>query len=478
MTYCMYVLYYPLHLVLYGGRIIHSPVVTISCEVDSRLSHLVSFMVFVKTNNTIDNMAPREESSLLNDGSKTFSIRQYSSFDEAPRKSRLVWASLLTAICLVGVTTWVSHNHKSYLKQPIGPYQLVECQEGETFFDHYTFFDGPDSLGSAGYNVYVSEKRATELGVISVTEDGHVIMKSAPTVKGPRESVRLEGKRRYDRGLFILDLTHMPAGAGVWPAFWLTDESEWPKNGEIDIVEGINNQTRAKTALHTSEQCSMFAHVPEYVKTGTWDRATGLPDTFTGKLNFNTSKEADDCWNMAAHQWGNQGCVLIDDQEGTIGEPVNEKGGGVYALEWDPANRYIKSWSFSRDTLPTNLRKSMDTASQKNNRVIPDPDQWGLPYAYFAVGEGTGCSADHFKNMHIVFNLAFCGNVAGNRFFRDCAEETKLFNVKDDPILSCNAWIQSNPKALEEAYWKIRGVYVYEREMQAPHPATNATGMN
>jgi hypothetical protein len=303
-----------------------------------------------------------------------------------------------------------------------------------------------------------------------------VIIKSSPTEAGPRESVRLEGRKRYDRGLFVLDLDHMPAGPGVWPAFWLTDEGDWPDHGEIDIVEGINNQTRAKTALHTSAQCNMFAHVPDYAKTGTWDRATGIPDTFTGKLNNETNKEADDCWNEAAHQWGNQGCVAIDDQEGSIGEPVNEKGGAVYALEWDPANRYIKSWSFSRDTLPSNLRTSMDTASEaadKDHRVMPDPSEWGLPYAYFAIGEGTGCSSDHFKNMHIVFNLAFCGNVAGNRFFRDCEKESKEFRVEDDPILSCNAWIQSNPKALEEeAYWKIRGVYVYEREMEVQQHAS------
>ena len=54
----------------------------------------------------------------------------------------------------------------------------------------------------------------------------------------------------------------------------------------------------------------------------------------------------------------------------------------------------------------------------------------------------------------------------------------KLFSVKDDPILSCNAWIQSNPKALEDAYWKICGMYVYEQKMQVPHPDTDATGMD
>ena len=50
----------------------------------------------------------------------------------------------------------------------------------------------------------------------------------------------------------------MPAGCGVWPAFWLTDEQNWPVNGEIDIVEGVNYQNVAKTALHATKGCSMF----------------------------------------------------------------------------------------------------------------------------------------------------------------------------------------------------------------------------
>ena len=107
----------------------------------------------------------------------------------------------------------------------------------------------------------------------------------------------------------------------------------------------------------------------------------------------------------------------------------------------------------------------LEDASQ---RVMPDPHSWGLPYAYFAIGKTTGCSADHFKNMRIVFNLAFCGNVSGNRFSRECPTEAERFNVTNDPILTCNAYIESNPEALKEAYWKIKGVYVYERELEKP----------
>jgi beta-glucanase (GH16 family) len=100
------------------------------------------------------------------------------------------------------------------------------------------------------------------------------MMKSAPSNFDKRESIRLKGKRRYHRGLFVLALDHMPAGAGVWPAFWMIDEAHWSDHGEIDIVENINNQTQAKTALHTGGQCRMYGQAPKHYFTGAWDQAS------------------------------------------------------------------------------------------------------------------------------------------------------------------------------------------------------------
>ncbi len=131
-----------------------------------------------------------------------------------------------------------------------------------------------DSEGSKGYVNYVSRERAHELSIANVTyetvesnvySDGDessnktegsypgipgessldsikrvgleastkegkqkepfVYMSTSPTEEGPRDSVRLEGLRRFNRGLFILDVRHMPAGCATWPAFWLTVSS-------------------------------------------------------------------------------------------------------------------------------------------------------------------------------------------------------------------------------------------------------------
>lgn len=235
-------------------------------------------------------------------------------------------------------------------------------------------------------DIYAQKEESSN---ITSTTEPFVYMGSAPTKAGPRDSIRLEGKRRFNRGLFIIDLRHMPAGCGVWPAFWLTDEANWPVNGEIDIVEGVNFQSVAKTALHSTRGCSMD-DVPVGVKTGEWDTAVGIPDKKTGIPDM-TMRYATDCFVYTPKQWLNQGCVAVETESGTLGIPVNEKGGGVYVLEWDPIFTRIRTWVFSpHKKVPENLRDAIRTASEadEKNRVMPDPDLWPLPYGYFAIGKG------------------------------------------------------------------------------------------
>jgi len=424
---------------------------------------------------------------------------------------------------------------------------LVERQEGDAFFDYYTFYEGRDSVGSNGFNMYVGLATAEDLGIVNVTREFDVLdvyatrqrrrrrrqlqwrrqqqqqqqqdeqqqqpqslpddtastsnetltpepfvyMGSSSTPHGPRNSIRLEGIRRFNRGLFVIDVRHMPAGAyvcsdgnycgvhaktpagqfsyfsvsnyctgcGVWPAFWLTDEANWPVNGEIDIVEGVNYQSEAKTALHSTDGCAM-TDIPLGTMTGTWDTAQGIPDSKTGIPDM-TLRYANNCFVYDPHQWLNQGCVAVDSKGDSLGEPLNANGGGVFALEWDPINRHIRSWVFTPHTnVPDNLVDAIRTASKaEEDRVMPDPDLWPIPSGYYAIGDGTDCPSNHFRQMRLVLNTAFCGSVAGNRFQLDCPEQAKTFDT-------CNDWIKSEPEELTEAYWKIRGVYVSERQWE------------
>ena len=42
----------------------------------------------------------------------------------------------------------------------------------------------------------------------------------------------------------------MPAGAGLWPAFWALGNGKWPDCGEIDIMENIGDPTWTSAAMH------------------------------------------------------------------------------------------------------------------------------------------------------------------------------------------------------------------------------------
>ena len=217
---------------------------------------------------------------------------------EAARKAkRRVWVMLSMAVVVILVLILLVVLGIRYVGpplQPVGPYHLIERQEGMDFFQYYNFYEGRDSVGSNGYLMYVSEERALELGILNVTmeqdtenvydasnssnatAEPFVYMASAPTADGPRESIRLEGKRRFHRGLFIIDLRHMPAGCGVWPAFWLTDEANWPVNGEIDIVEGTKMRMRAsfqslRMTMSAVQQC-LFRLFEPFVALNCFDR--------------------------------------------------------------------------------------------------------------------------------------------------------------------------------------------------------------
>jgi Glycosyl hydrolases family 16 len=367
---------------------------------------------------------------------------------------------------------------------PSGPYQLFQLQNAHSFLDHYEFYEGEDSVGSAGYNTYVTKATAVAHKLVEASKPQHseedgtttkssFVIRSAPggpDGTGPRQSVRLEGTTRFNAGLFIVEMKHMPAGCGVWPAVWLTDEQFWPNHGEIDFIEGVNYQNSVKTALHTNDFCDMYGHVDITKQmTGTWDRATGIPNTYTGILDTNTSVPADNCSVSAPHQWANQGCVIESQRPGTLGPELNAAGGAVFVLEWDPRFA-IRSWVFVNgvDELPDNLAAVLgngndDRNHNNKNNVAPEPDTWGVPYAYFAIGDGSGCSADHFVDMRLVINTAFCGTVAGNRFFTDCHVAPKPGSRNNDPIAACNAYMATDPPEMEEAYWEFNAIRVYQR---------------
>ncbi|HET8655368.1 MAG TPA: glycoside hydrolase family 16 protein [Longimicrobiaceae bacterium] len=42
----------------------------------------------------------------------------------------------------------------------------------------------------------------------------------------------------------------LPAGAGLWPAFWILGLGDWPATGEIDVMENVGDSSWVSSAMH------------------------------------------------------------------------------------------------------------------------------------------------------------------------------------------------------------------------------------
>lgn len=232
---------------------------------------------------------------------------------------------------------------------------------------------------------------------------------------------RLSGQ--YQHQHFIFYITYLLC---VYYITFRTCGSDWPNNGEIDIIEYANNQYNDLTTLHTSNGCDQDSEDTSLF-TGTW--ATGA-DGVTA---------SSDCSVYAADQYSNQGCGIYGDNRQPVGDAFNSQKGGVYAVEWVVDN-YIRAFFFPRSSIPQDLLDN-----------VPQPDTWETPYARFELGD-TVCPSQHFKNNQIVFDTTFCGDWAGATFPSACTTS-----------LSCTDYVKYNPSDFQQAYWLLNYVKVFNK---------------
>ena len=94
-------------------------------------------------------------------------------------------------------------------------------------------------------------------------KDGHLVLKALKTEKGGKDyytsgKVKSQGKKDFTYGKVTVG-AKVPIGQGLWPAAWMmpTDEGkygQWPKCGEIDIMEVLGNDvTTAYCTVHYGE---------------------------------------------------------------------------------------------------------------------------------------------------------------------------------------------------------------------------------
>ena len=204
----------------------------------------------------------------------------------------------------------------------------------------------------------------------------------------------------------------------------------WPAQGEIDIIEGANDQNVNYMTLHTSPNCT---------------------------IQNNTASQlqpvSSDCNTLVN---GNEGCSFHASNTASYGTQFNAQGGGVYATEWDSSG--ISIWFWPAGQAPADALSA-----------APDPAGWGTPNSRWA---GAGCTWDpHFQEHNVVFDTTFCGKM-GDGSFGSCAGA--------NGGTTCEAFVASNPAAFAQAYWLVNSLVVYQQpsgtSTGSPPPASSIPG--
>ncbi|PMD21569.1 glycoside hydrolase family 16 protein [Hyaloscypha hepaticicola] len=320
---------------------------------------------------------------------------------------------IIVIIIIVAVEVTKKNAYPDYTQLN---YSLAETYSGTSFFDNFDYFTGYDP--SSGFVHYVPEAQATALNLTYASSSTAVLRVDTsvgpadnPNASTGRFSVRISSKNQYGlNSLFIFDVVHSPLGCGTWPALWLTDPSDWPYHGEIDVMEAVNvvSTTSNQMTLHTTSGCSMDVKRKE-----------------TGK-SLSTS-----CVNTTSD---NAGCG-VDAGSTTFGADFNSAGGAILAMELRSAG--IRMWQFGRSSIPSDITSG-----------TPDPSTWGEATADFP---STNCNiGNHFQNQSIIANIDLCGTWAG---------ATSVFS--ENCSGSCTDYVANNNGSFTDAYWEFGAFKVY-----------------
>ncbi|KAF9553937.1 hypothetical protein CPC08DRAFT_713314 [Agrocybe pediades] len=297
----------------------------------------------------------------------------------------------------------------------VNAYSIVKDHSGSTFFDGWEFYGNYDNLTSGDVN-WLNQLDAFSKKLVLTNSAGNAILKVDNTTDTPypekRDSIRITSKAAYGVGtLWIADIVHLPFGCSVWPALWSMGPN-WPHDGEIDIIEGINLMDHNQMALHTGPNCK---HDP-------------LPATAQKGKPLQTDCSVD------------AGCTVQETTPNSYGAGFNQAGGGVFATQFDAAG--------------PDVPKSITAATGTSDISI---DDWGVPSASYP--SGASCDiGSAFGPQRIVLDITLCGVWAGNPQFYDpqCKDQGTFGLCYNDNVVGFGT-----AKKFDEAYFEMRYLRTY-----------------
>jgi beta-glucanase (GH16 family) len=113
--------------------------------------------------------------------------------------------------------------------------------------EQQAYVDSPDNL----FIVHGAEAEGADGGALVIQPRFHEGFAAPEGRRFDFTSGRLEGRGRasFIFGVFAARIK-LPAGDGLWPAFWTLGEGRWPDTGEMDIMENVGAAAWFSVALH------------------------------------------------------------------------------------------------------------------------------------------------------------------------------------------------------------------------------------
>ncbi|KAF6764291.1 endo-beta-glucanase [Ephemerocybe angulata] len=329
--------------------------------------------------------------------------------------TRLLTVTLLTYIWLTLAS-----------KKPGTKYKLSEEYVGEEFLDLFEFEAIADP--THGRVEYVNSEVAWDEGMVVAEPDSFLLRpdsKSVLSSRGPgRKSFRLKSRHQYGAGtVMIFNIRHMPEGCGTWPAVW-TVGMPWPQMGEIDILEGVNDEGPNHVTLHTSHSLYPLQ-----------TQGCDMPNN-----RLQTGQSTKDTCGIGFLGTDYVGCGVKVGASNSYGPAFNRNGGGWYAMERTESFIKVWFWARSSDDTPSGVLESS---------LWIDTNKWGPPTAYFPSNRYCDLNAK-FGLHNIVINLTFCGDWAGNTYRQSGCPST------------CIDYVNKNPSAFKKAYFDFHSLRVYD----------------
>ncbi|KAF7318819.1 putative glycosidase C21B10.07 [Mycena chlorophos] len=336
-------------------------------------------------------------------------------------------------------------------------YQLTDYIVGESFFSEFAFQNIPDP--THGRVNYTDAATAIAQNLAYVTQQGSFVVRADSetplTATGPgRNSVRLMSNKTVDTGVImrvppLISSTCQPVVGALflpicetWPALW-TVGPDWPNGGEIDILEGVNDNGPNQSTLHTSAGCTMPPPSPARPETGQLLLQLNLP----GAVFMSSSTSLlTNCDVNAAY---NAGCGVKSNDPLSYGPAMNANGGGWYAAEIHAS--YIQVWFWPRNAtaVPPDV-KAANASPGYGYLPTVDTAAWGIPTAFFP--SATCPISSKFGPQNIIINLTFCGDWAG---------QAAVYSASGCPS-TCVDFVNNNPTAFTEAYFEINSLRIFE----------------